>query len=119
VTDDVPNRGNNPPRLITSKRILSGSVSFGKRVFDKKTSKAKEARVWIYFPTGSTAGAQAPIPVNHALGFMPTTFNVVQVERDPAAGPPGLIYVIHPFASSSRATFLCTTDETWAEIVLR
>jgi hypothetical protein len=118
---DVPNRGNNPSRLIQSRRILGGSVSFAKRVFDKRDSKAQEVRIHIYFPQASAAGVGnvRPISMAHALGKVPTQWDVVSVQRDPAAGPPGVVYVVHPFASSSRATFLCTTAQTWAEIVLR
>ena len=104
---------------IPSKGIQQGSVSFSKRQFGKSNAKAQEVRVRVHFPVASTAGNPSPVSVPHSLGKVPTHWDPVHVERDPVAGPPGTVYAIHPFASSSRATFLCTTADTWAEIILR
>jgi hypothetical protein len=109
------------PRLITSKRILRGSVSNAKRVYDKRTAKSQEAMVRVYFPEATIAGLpnRKPVTVNHALGKTPVQADVVSIERDPAAGPPGQVYKVYPWATSTRATFFCTTANTWADIVLR
>lgn len=107
------------PRLITSNRILRSSVSFVPRQFGRKRSKAKEIRVHVYFTTASTPGALAPVSVVHSLGYPPSAWDIVHVERDPATGPPGTVFTVFPWASSTKTMFCCSTAATWAEIVLR
>lgn len=107
------------PRLITSSKILRSSVSFSKKVYDRKTGKAKEVMVRVYFPNASSAGTAYPVTVPHSLGKVPVQASPVKLERDPAAGPPGVVYTLRPWATSTRATFHCSTDNTWADIVLR
>ena len=107
-----------PGRLITSKKIKAGSVSHIGRTFDKRDAKAKEARIHFYFPTASTAGNPAPVSRPHALGKVPTAYTVVSKRRDPAAGPPGTIFDVFPFASRAYITLQCSTAETWAEIIV-
>lgn len=107
------------PRLLTSRKVKRGTVSFGERVFDRKTSKAREARVYFYFPLASIAGTLNPITRPHSLGRVPTTYNVVARRCDVAIGPPGEIFDVFPFATETHITLHCTTDNTMAEIVVR
>lgn len=106
-------------KRITSTEIKRGSVSFSKRTFQDKTGKSKETRVWFYFPTGSTAGTPMPITRPHSLGRVPSSYTVVNSQRDPAAGPPGTVFARFPWATRTQVVLQCTTDETWCEVVLR
>lgn len=107
------------PRLLQSGSLKRGAVSFGKRVFAKKTSKAREARVYFYFQIGSTAGAPAPVTRPHGLGKTPTSYTIIATRKDPAVGPPGQIYDVFPFATRTHITLYCSSDETYAEVVVR
>jgi hypothetical protein len=107
------------PGLIESKSLKRGSVRFIGRQFSKKGSKALETRVWIYFPTGSTAGNVYPVSRGHDLGITPTHMVPVVVKRDPATGPPGQVYTVGSWATKDRVQLCCTTDNTWAEVILR
>jgi hypothetical protein len=73
----------------------------------------------VYFPTASTAGAMAPVSKGHDLGIKPTQMSPVSVKRDPAAGPPGTVFVVGSWGTKDRVQFCCTTGQTWAEIVIR
>lgn len=63
--------------------------------------------------------ANVPVTMPHVLGFTPTSYTPVRRTRDPAAGPPGVIYDLPPWGNDHYVTFLCTTDQTSAEIILR
>lgn len=101
------------------KRLRTGSVSFNPGIFDRRSSKAIEARVSIYFATASTAGAPAPMTVPHALGKSPVTYEVVRLRRDPALGPPGTVFDMPPWGNDHYITLLCSTDATTADIIIR
>jgi hypothetical protein len=106
-------------RLLTSKKLLRSSVSFSKRVFDKKTSKAKEARIHMHFPQASGAGTPRPVTYPHHLGFTPSSYTVVATRRNTALGPPGQVFDVYPWATPTHVTFHCSAAGTVAEIVLR
>lgn len=107
------------PGLIQSAQLRRGSISFVGRRFSRKGSKARETRVWFYFPNASTAGATFPVSRGHDLGRKPTHAEPVVVKRDPAAGPPGVVYPVGSWATKDRVQLCCSTAQTWAEVILR
>lgn len=106
-------------KLLTSKKLRRGSISFGARTFDRKTSKAREARVHFYFNTASAPPA-APFPVTmpHSLGRVPTSYSVVGLRRSSGAAP-GSVFDVYPWATRNHITLHCSTDNTIAEVIVR
>lgn len=103
-----------PGRLLQSKALRQGSVSFGKRVFDRKTGKAREFRIHAVFPV-----ANRPVTYPHGLGRVPTFYSPGPARRNPASGAPGTVYDRYPWATRTHVTFYCTAANTRAEIILR
>ena len=113
-----------PGPLITQKDLNTGAVSFQKRNFSQQTGKAKQARVWFSF---TAANVGAPMP--HALGRVPTSFQVAASGAVDVAGgatytAPGIVYSTTALpgqalnATRNYVVLASTVANTWAEVIL-
>lgn len=101
--------------LTTSKNMALSTVRLQPGSFQRPGSysttraNARERRVIVSFNT-----ANAPTPVYHGLGFVPTGFTVLN------RGSTGRIYSNMPLPATSRVIVLkCDTANTVADILVR
>lgn len=112
--------GRNPGELRLSRSDINiGAVSLQPRDFNSRQSKTREMRCKVTFPA-----ANAPFPVPHNLGFVPSGFTVLGTFRGNGAPPvfaaPGIVYSDHPVPADRRVIVLkCTIAGTTADILVR
>lgn len=109
-------------QVVSARDIADGAVRMPRRVtFDSPVlGKYQQTIVFIVF--GAKVGAyDALTPVTHALGKVPTIWEVVDRGIYAAAGTaPGTVYTDSPQPFTAQTvSFRCTVPRTWAKIALR
>ena len=108
-------------RKVTRKDLATGSVSLQGRDFSARRSKAREMRCQVTFTK-----ANAPTPVAHNLGFVPSGYTPLGASRGVASGggfvyaAPGTVYNDLPLPADKRVIVLkCTVANSTVDILVR
>ena len=100
---------------ISRKQMATGSVSTQPRRFGSNQGKLRENRIIVKF-----TAANAPIPIPHGLGFVPTSWQAMPVSPNLGGGAPGVVYSDTPLRADKRVIVLkCSVANSTAEILVR
>jgi hypothetical protein len=102
---------------INRSDIGTGAVSLQPKKFGRPQSKTRETITRVTFQA-----ADAPTPVTHNLGFVPSAATALNAFRGAggAFAAPGIVYHDEPLPADKRVVVLkCTVAGTKADILIR